>query len=339
VTPLTELLRDEIHRQGPVTFHRFMQAALYDPANGYYRRARDPFGKQGDFYTAEQIQPVFGILMAARIRTLYHEMGAPSDFTVVELGAGRREMAAAFSEWLYVPLDLTNGALADGALPEGALPERFRGVVFANEFFDALPVHAITYRDGSFRELRVAWDGRFVWHAGEPAGEEIADYMRRYFPPPSEEGALFEVNLEALAWLERIARALHGYVFTIDYGYTRAESVRFPRGTLMSYRRHHASEDVLDDPGVRDITAHVSFTALQEHGARLGMQTVCFETLARTLLSAGEPDQFQAALAASTPADEVRRRLQLKSLLFGMGETFRTLIQRAGGAVAEGATK
>ena len=172
-----------------------------------------------------------------------------------------------------------------------------------------------------------------------PAGEEIADYMRRYFPPPTEEGAVFEVNLEALGWLERIARALQGYVFTIDYGYTRGESVRFPRGTLMSYRRHHASEDVLDDPGVRDITAHVSFTALQEHGARLGLQTVCFETLARTLLSAGEPDQFQAALAAATAADELRRRLQLKSLLFGMGETFRTLIQRAGGAVAEGATK
>ena len=329
MTPLAELLRDEIHRHGPVTFHRFMQAALYDPANGYYRRASDPFGRQGDFYTAEQIQPVFGILMAARIRALYRQMGAPSDFTVVELGAGRREMAAAFSEWRYVPVDLA----------DGAMPAHFRGVIFANEFFDALPVHAVTYRDGCFRELCIAWDGRFVWDGGEPAREEIADYMQRYFPPPSEDGAIFEVNLEALAWLERIARALDGYLFTIDYGYTRAESVRFPRGTLMSYRCHHASEDVLADPGARDITAHVSFTALQEYGARLGLQTVSFETLARTLLSAGEPDQFQAALAASTPADEVRRRLQLKSLLFGMGETFRTLIQRAGGAVAEGATK
>ena len=328
MTPLAELLRNEIHHQGPITFHRFMQAALYDPANGYYRRARDPFGKQGDFYTAEQIQPVFGILMAARIRTLYREMGAPSDFTVVELGAGRREMAAAFSEWRYIPVDLA----------DGALPERFRGVAFANEFFDALPVHAVTYRDGCFRELRVGWDGCFVWNAGEPAREEIVDYMRRYFPPP-QDGALFEVNLEALAWMERIARALEGYMFTIDYGYTRAESVRFPRGTLMSYRRHHASEDVLADPGACDITAHVSFTALEEHGARLGLQTICFETLARTLLSAGEPDQFQAALAAHTPAAEVQRRLQLKSLLFGMGETFRTLIQRAEGELAGRATK
>ena len=321
MSPLTEILRDEIRRAGPISFRRFMEAALYDPAHGYYRRPRDPFGKRGDFYTAEQIQPVFGILIAARVRALYHELGAPPDFTVVELGAGRREMAAAFSEWRYIPVDLA----------QQEMPERFRGVVFANEFFDALPVDAVAFRDGGYREMRVAWDQRFVWAPGPPAREDAADYLRRYFPPPAE-GALFEVNLDALAWLERIARALDaGFVFTIDYGYTRAESVRFPRGALMSYRRHHADEDVLDDPGAKDITAHVAFTALEEHGAHLGLQSVRFETLAQTLLAAGEPDQFAAALAALTPAEELRRRLQLKSLLFGMGETFRTLLQRACG--------
>ena len=324
MSPLTEILRDEIRRDGPIPFRRFMEAALYDPVHGYYRRARDPFGRQGDFYTAEQIQPVFGILMAARVRALFREMGAPPDFTVVELGAGRREMAAAFSEWRYIPVDLGVD------LRCGAMPDHFRGVVFANEFFDALPVEQVTFRGGAFHELRIAWDERFVWAAGPPAREDEADYVRRYYPPPVE-GALFEVNLDALDWLERIARALvEGFVCTIDYGYTRAESKRFPRGTLMSYRRHQADEDVLNDPGARDITAHVPFTALQEYGAQLGLEAVRFETLAQTLLAAGEPDQFAAVLAGSTEEEQLRRRLQLKSLLFGMGETFRTLLQRAG---------
>ena len=324
MSPLTEILRDEIRRDGPISFRRFMEAALYHPVHGYYRRARDPFGKQGDFYTAEQIQPVFGILIAARVRSLYRQMGAPPDFTVVELGAGRGEMAGAFSEWRYVPVDLS----------QGEMPEHFRGVVFANEFFDALPVEAVTFRDGGFHEMRVAWDGRFVWATGPPAREKTADYLRRYFPPPAE-GAVYEANLEALDWLERIARALEaGFVFTIDYGYTRAESMRFPRGTLMSYRRHRADEDVLADPGARDITAHVAFTALQEHGARLGSRPCASRRWRETLLAAGEADQFAAALAADTPQEESRRRLQLKSLLFGMGETFRTLLQQAGGAFA-----
>ncbi|MFN7993702.1 MAG: SAM-dependent methyltransferase [Bryobacteraceae bacterium] len=103
---------------------------------------------------------------------------------------------------------------------------------------------------------------------------------------------------------------------------------------MMSYRRHRALEDVLDGPGERDITAHVCFTALEEHGAKAGLKRLRFETLARTLLAAGEEDQFAAALNGATPAEENRRRLQLKTLLFGMGETFRTLLQRRDGNVA-----
>jgi SAM-dependent MidA family methyltransferase len=96
----------------------------------------------------------------------------------------------------------------------------------------------------------------------------------------------------------------------------------------MSYRRHTALEDVLADPGDRDITAHVAFTALEEHGRACGLEPVRFETLARTLLDAGERGAFAAALESADAAEEARRRLQLKTLLFGMGEIFRVLVQR-----------
>ncbi len=317
MTPAGELLAAEIRRDGPIPFRRFMEVALYHPQHGYYRRAPDPFGKHGDFFTAEQIQPVFGILMAARIRQLYRQMGGPRDFTVVEVGAGRREMADAFAEWNYVPVDIDSGAM----------PQNFVGVVFSNEFFDALPVDAALYQNGAFHNQRVALTGgAFSWHTGEVVGEAAHHYLRRYYLPP-EEGRWYEVNLQAISWLQRMAAALSkGYVLSIDYGFTRAESLRFPAGTLMGYRRHTAREDVLTDAGLRDITAHVNFTALQETGASCGLANQLFETLAQTLLAAGEPDQFAAALGAAGP-DELRRRMQLKTLLFGMGETFRVLLQ------------
>jgi SAM-dependent MidA family methyltransferase len=200
-------------------------------------------------------------------------------------------------------------------------------VVFSNEFFDALPVEVAVYRDGAFREQRVAFEGgRFRWQTGGMVRDEVERYLRRWFPPP-EEGRWYEANLEALGWMERIGRALEsGYALTVDYGYTRAESVRFPAGTLMAYRRHMAREDVLDDPGARDITAHVNFTALEESGAACGLRRERFETLARTIVTAGEADQFAAAL--NSAAEELRRRMQLKTLLFGMGETYRVLLQR-----------
>ena len=320
MTPAAELLASEIERSGPIPFRRFMEVALYHPDDGYYRRPRDPFGTQGDFFTTEQLQPVFGILIAARIRQLCRALGEPPDFTVVELGAGRREMAPHLSEWPYVPIDV-DVAQCQLSVPD-ALRERFCGVVFSNEFFDALPVDVAVFTENEFcQELVTFSEGRFHWIPGPPVSPQVDHYLRRYFPPP-EEGRRYEVNLDALSWIDRISGALRsGFVLTIDYGYTRAESVRFPAGTLMGYRRHTAREDVLCDPGARDITAHVNFTALEERAAARGLALEKFETLAQTLLAAGEPDQFASVLAEGE--DALRRRMQLKTLLFGMGETFR----------------
>jgi SAM-dependent MidA family methyltransferase len=245
-------------------------------------------------------------------------MGEPSDFVVVELGAGRGEMAAAFSEWRYLPVDIDSGKL----------PAEFRGVVFSNEFFDALPVDVAIFRQGAFHRQSVGFrGGRFVWHEDGGVAQEAADYLRAFFPAPQED-QWYEINLAALQWIDRIARALRsGYLFTVDYGYTRSESVRFPQGTLMGYRRHTAFEDIFEEPGLRDITAHVNFTALEEHGALRGLRCESFSTLAQVLLAAGEPDQFAAALGAE---NDLRLRMQLKTLLFGMGETFRVLLQSTG---------
>ena len=320
MTPLAEILRDEIQRDGPISFHRFMEAALYHPELGYYRRPRDPFGVQGDFYTSEQLQPVFGILIAERIRNLWQRMGVPQDFTVVELGAGRGEMAEALREFRYLPMDIGTASL----------PERIRGVVFSNEFFDALPVHVAVMRGGSAREMRVGVAGdSFAWTEAGAAPEELECYRKKYLGTLSD-GQIFEVNLEALAWLDRIRAALEvGYVFSIDYGYTVAELPRFPLGTLMSYRRHQAIDDVLKSPGELDISAHVCFTALEEYGRSIGLERETLEPLSRTLIEAGTADQFSRALEADTPREQMRRRLQLKQLLADMGETFRTLVQKA----------
>ena len=168
-------------------------------------------------------------------------------------------MAEAFAEWNYVPVDIDSGAM----------PENFVGAVFSNEFFDALPVDAAVYQNGAFHEQKVALaDGEFRWHTGEVFGETAERYLRRYYLPP-QEGCWYEVNLEALAWLTRMAETLtKGYVLSVDYGFTRAESVRFPAGTLMGYRRHTAREDVWPSRTARHHRAR-QFTALQERGARV----------------------------------------------------------------------
>ena len=93
MTPLEEQIAAEIRRRGPLTFRRFMELALYHPEHGYYQRPRDPFGAGGDFYTNSQLQPVFGRLLAQQIQQWYREMGAPPDFTVIEMGPAALQQA------------------------------------------------------------------------------------------------------------------------------------------------------------------------------------------------------------------------------------------------------
>src|SRR5919197_45698 len=97
---LGQRLRAEIVARGPITFAEFMEAALYDPAEGFY--ARPPVGEEGHFVTSPHLSPVFGRLMARQVEEFWELLDRPSPFDVVEVGAG-------------------DGTLADQIL--GALPD------------------------------------------------------------------------------------------------------------------------------------------------------------------------------------------------------------------------
>lgn len=316
VSELERQIREEITRDGPMPFDRFMELALYHPSLGYYRRPRDPFGASGDYYTSSQLQPVFGRLIAQKIAEWEEQLGRPEGFTVVELGSGRgetgREIRTRLPHTRYIEVE--KGA--------GRMPERFVGVVFSNEFFDALPVRVLRFDKAGPRERFVGIrQDRLAWVEGDP-------YAPLPWMPPGEPGQICEICLEALRWVERIAQSLErGFVLTIDYGYTERERQRFPQGSLMSYHQHTAHEDVLTSPGERDITAHVNFSALADHGRPLGLRPLPLESQARFLLSIGERDEFRSALRAPDEAEARRHRRLLKTLLFGMGETFRVLVQ------------
>ncbi len=327
MTPVADLLHEEIRATGPISFRRFMDLALYHPNHGYYTRGEDPFGREGDFYTNSQLQPVFGRFIAQQIARWRDEMGLPEEFTVVELGAGRGETLEEVGKALPSVRCLAVERM------EGALPQGFQGVVYSNEFFDALPVHLVERSaDGLAEWLVDSRNDGFRWiERGCPAEPIVAEYVDKYAAGLAE-GDRIEVNLKALDQLEHIAGALHhGYILTIDYGYSTEEIAagrRFPQGSLMAYARHQAREDVLSEPGSRDITAHVNFTALEQRGEELGLQSLGLRTQAQFLFALGEADNFAAIIEGATEAETLQLRMQLKSLLFGMGETFRVLVQK-----------
>jgi SAM-dependent MidA family methyltransferase len=290
-----------------------MELALYHPALGYYTRPRenDPFGKSGDFFTAPQLQPVFGRLIAA------HAVTTGPDF--IDLGAGRADMRTELERvgLRYAPI-----------LPGSAFPNTIHGTVFANEFFDALPVKLFRSNGREWREMLVAHaSDTFQFIEGGPANQQALEYLDRHQWEPDEDGRLVELNLNARTWLQLVSASLtRGELIIIDYGYTLRERIRFPEGTLMSYRRHQATPNVLLHPGDQDITAHLDWAALESDALSAGFRKESFTSLAAFLLRLGESDQFASALAASSEQEAQKLRLQLKTLLFGMGESFQVLI-------------
>lgn len=319
---LAEIIVGEIRASGPLPFHRFMEQALYHPTLGYYTGGRDPFGKSGDFFTNAQLQPVFGRLVAQQLDRWRRDLGPCERFTVVEFGAGRGETAAEVRrcmqdvEWISVD--------RGDPWPKGPVT----GAVFCNEFFDALPVDCVERRAGDWVEWGVGEsEGRLVW---EPTGRRGP----RQGLPRVADGCRIETCERQVEALGRIRGILgRGWLCAIDYGYTRVEverAGRFPEGSLMGYSSHRADPDVLADPGRRDITAHVNFSALEEAGRSLGFKVLPLRTQHSFLLEVGEPDEFAYALAARTERRAIELRLQLKSLLFGLGEMFRVLVMRAG---------
>src|SRR5207248_9457047 len=53
--PLAEKLRARIEAEGPMRVRDFMEAALYDPEEGYYARGPAIGGQGADFYTASNV--------------------------------------------------------------------------------------------------------------------------------------------------------------------------------------------------------------------------------------------------------------------------------------------
>ena len=316
---LIEQLRDEIARHGPVTFARFMEVALFDPARGYYATSTERPTRAGDFLTAPEIHPIFGRVLARRVDGLWRQMGEPDPFTLREYGAGTGTLAIALSEGLtrmgsrlsqvlrYQPVDLPaqvarlEQRLADAGLAERietSAAAKFVGCAIANEYVDALPVHRVVQEDGRLRELSVDWkDGRFVdvptnlsdgrlaaWFAD--AGLELG------------EGQVAEVNLAMLEWITHLGRELErGAALVLDYGAGAGELYGGSRstGTVRAFRAQHVSSDALTGVGRQDITAHVDFDALERAGRLAGFGVVDRSRQAEFLLANGLDDAYADA--------------------------------------------
>jgi SAM-dependent MidA family methyltransferase len=355
---LRERIAEEIRQRGPIPFSRYMEMCLYEPGLGYYARAREQFGKAGDFYTSSDVHAVFGRLLARQFDEMWRAMGAPPQIEIVELGPGRGLFAQDVLDWAekkfwdfrdaltYRLVEtspglrerlqsrfadrITSGKVSVHGTLAKLPPSSTASIIFGNELFDALPVEVI----GEAGELRIGYhNGRFV-ETFAPASSEELEYLDRYAVHP-DEGERVEARLRDEPYMMEIAdRVQQGFVVFIDYGYMREELLAGRhRGTVKAIRQHAISDNPYEAPGEQDITAHVNFTALREIGQAAGLQHAALVTQAQFLMGIGEINQFGDAFEEVTvPQEHAKVALQLKHLVMpeGMGEAFDVLVMRRG---------
>src|ERR1700737_3331149 len=90
---LSERLAERIHRQGPIPFDAFVEAALYDPTDGFFARGRGAGRAGRDFVTSPEVGSLFGALVARALDDAWDAMGALDPFLVVDAGAGNGRLA------------------------------------------------------------------------------------------------------------------------------------------------------------------------------------------------------------------------------------------------------
>lgn len=273
---LARRLADRIREQGPLPFDEFMQAALYDPDEGYFASGPLRSSREGDFLTSPEVSPLFGGTLARFVEAEAARIGA-DPITVVDAGAGSGSLLRALLDAARVGIRAWAVEVSPAArealrlfVPEAALVEKtasvagpIRGVFLANELLDNLPAGVAVRRGAGWVERLVGvGSGGLCWEEG-PARPAVAAWAEQYAGPVPE-GGLVETQIAAAEWLRSVLQHLTaGSVVVVDYGDIGPNlATRRVEGTLRTYRHHHLGPDPLADPGATDITIDVDFGAL-----------------------------------------------------------------------------
>lgn len=320
------------------TFKEYMSTALYHPEHGYYTARRKVLE---DFYTAPELHPAFGKVLAADIAARLRRLklsGAPAPYSIVEMGSGSgalaevvlKELQAAHPEWLseihcflveksprFLEESLSRlegfKSLLTGYGDISQVPAS-AGIFLSNELLDAFPVHLIEKKGGSLYEVYTEGLGMLSTPEVKVCAQALAPYI--------EEGQRCALNLDAVEWLRTVSRKLtKGWLITIDFG------KRFLGGAAQppKYFYRHTLSDSPRFPGREDITCAVDFEKLITEGEGLGLKLESYSPLGKFLLERGILDMLPEG---QDPAAYGERN-KIKTLFHpdGMGESFKVLIQ------------
>src|SRR5580692_9445292 len=324
-----------------------MELCLMHPSYGYYL-SRDPLGREGDFVTAPEVSQMFGELLGLWTASVWKAIDSPPLLRLIEIGPGRGTMMADALRALRVlpPLyqalsihlvevnpvlrDKQKAALSGSRditwhdtiddVPDGP------SVIFANEYFDVLPIHQAVKGENGWHERTVEFDnsGKLAFGAASeliPRFEVLLPAWVRAAPV----GAVFEWRPDAeIMKIASRVRDQDGAALIIDYGHLRSDA-----GDTFQAIARHCFTDPLKNPGLADVTAHVDFQALVRAAEDIGARVHGPVSQGEFLKRLGIETRAVTLMAKTTPEVSEDIAGALKRLIGGgrggMGSMFKVL--------------
>jgi len=356
-TALQSIITEKIRASDDfLSFEDFMHTALYEENLGYYE-SEHVFGEAGDFVTGTDLGPWLAMGFADLMVWGWQQLGRPDHWVLLEQGGGTGRLltqvlrflqhqeitfptvvAVERSAWMrdrqqkhYVEKGFGVQQYAELSDVKTDLPV----LMMCNELPDAFPVRSFIWSDKCFYERGVQLTGDdLVWGRSQTLmsnAPNIDPMLIEAWPNDYTS----EYNPALSVWQQDVSTVVNnGFVFCVDYGYSQQEYYRPNRmeGTLMGHKAHQVVEDVLAKPGLCDLTAHVDFTDLAKSGIKHGLLPSSFITQGGWLAQSPMVQQAIGELAQEGSVESMQALTHAKRMMlpFGMGETFKLLVQCKG---------
>jgi NADH dehydrogenase [ubiquinone] 1 alpha subcomplex assembly factor 7 len=323
----------------------FFKNVLYDKKIGYYS-SNQPFGEKGDFITAPKISNLFSEIIAIWMISTWQAFGRPKIFNIVELGPGDGSLTKIlldvfkkfpeFNKAKKIHLFEISNFLKKlqkkniknneikwinnyNNLKDGPI------VFFGNEFFDAIPIKQFKRKQNFLYEKYFSLDGndniKEIFKKSSIKDKLIIDSFKtlkklRFIEFP-------KLGLKELDKIIKKIKKYNGCLLIIDYGYLKPNN----ENTLQSVMKHKKN-NLLNNLGKADITAHVNFKLLREFFLKSNLKIKNTVSQKEFLKNMGIIERADIIGKKMKFKDQSNLYLRLKRLLSSnlMGDLFKVIL-------------
>jgi len=324
---------------------KFFKNVLYSNRFGYYN-SKLPLGYKGDFVTSPKISSLFSEVIAIWIITVWELFDKPKNFNIVELGPGDGSLTNIllksfknFPEFnlikkvfLYEESNFLKRVQKKNISNKdvkwiNSFDKIKKGpvVFFGNEFFDAIPIKQFKKINNTFLEKNYTLDkNNKIKETFKKASSANIKIIKSY--KSIKDLRFIELPKYGFKELTKITKKiskLTGCILMIDYGYLKPNN----QNTLQSVM-NHKKNNLLENLGNADITAHVNFGLLNEFFLKNGLKLKKIVTQQQFLTNMGIIKRAKILARKMKFSEQSDLYLRIKRLIspVSMGSLFKVIL-------------